>query len=365
MPTNNFLPWCPANTGTNLPTQGDYSASALRTDGNQPGVASSSYNNKALRQSTYIASQLAQFLANITATDVLDDNAPARLLAQMSAALTALPPQLGQKTSSSGTENMPYAFFIASGNATAAATYTNNAVTFTVKATIATGTLVYMTGNGDPSLSGTLTKASGTGDATLTFYAYRKPTLLEVELVGAGGGGSGSSTGGGGAGNGGAGGNTTWGSLAAGGGAGGTFTAPSGGAGGATTGAAGFSGALNAGAQGGPTQYTDASTAQLGGGGGGGNAYCGNGGGGGGYGSAPPATAAPGQGGGGAGTDAVNNTFTGNGGGGGAYLRVRNQAPASTYAWSVGAGGTAGGAGAGRAGAAGFAGIINFAWYYQ
>lgn len=55
---------------------------------------------------------------------------------------------------------------------TAGATYTNNGITFTVKsASITTGAgTVSVTANGVPSgTSGTLTKASGTGDATITF----------------------------------------------------------------------------------------------------------------------------------------------------------------------------------------------------
>ncbi len=164
---NNFLPFCPTNTGTNLESQSDYAADSQRTDGNQPGVASSKLNNKALRQANYVASQLAQFLANQTGADLLDiDGGEGRMLAQINSQLEILPQMSFFFASGSGTFNMMYAFFIASGNATAGATYTNNAVTFTVKATVASATLVYMSGNGAPTVSGTLTKASGSGDAT-------------------------------------------------------------------------------------------------------------------------------------------------------------------------------------------------------
>ena len=64
-------------------------------------------------------------------------------------------------------------FTVTAANATAAATYTNNGVTFTVLATIAGGTILYCStsGSSTAAASGTLTKASGTGDATITFSA--------------------------------------------------------------------------------------------------------------------------------------------------------------------------------------------------
>jgi len=62
-----------------------------------------------------------------------------------------------------------YTFATALSNASAGATYTNNGQTFTVSTTIAPGTVLVCTGTGAPSASGTLTKASGTGDATIVF----------------------------------------------------------------------------------------------------------------------------------------------------------------------------------------------------
>jgi len=66
---------------------------------------------------------------------------------------------------------MSYSFVVTSANATVGATYTNNGKTFTVVSTIAAGTTLICTGTGDPASSGTLTKASGTGDSTITFSA--------------------------------------------------------------------------------------------------------------------------------------------------------------------------------------------------
>jgi hypothetical protein len=65
-----------------------------------------------------------------------------------------------------------YVFTISSGNATAGATYTNNAHTFTVLNTISAQTTLVCSSTGDPTASGTLTKTSGTGDATITFSAF-------------------------------------------------------------------------------------------------------------------------------------------------------------------------------------------------
>lgn len=65
-----------------------------------------------------------------------------------------------------------YTFIVSSANATVGATYTNNGQTFTVTATIASGTTLLATGTGAPAASGTLTKATGTGDATITFSSF-------------------------------------------------------------------------------------------------------------------------------------------------------------------------------------------------
>ena len=64
----------------------------------------------------------------------------------------------------------PVTFTITSGNATAGATYSNNGATFTVLQTISAQTVLATVGTGLPLLAGgTLTKVSGTGDATITF----------------------------------------------------------------------------------------------------------------------------------------------------------------------------------------------------
>ncbi len=60
----------------------------------------------------------------------------------------------------------------APANATAGATYTNNAQTFTVLYDIALSTLLQTTGTGDPLASDVLTLASGTGDATIAYASF-------------------------------------------------------------------------------------------------------------------------------------------------------------------------------------------------
>jgi hypothetical protein len=66
----------------------------------------------------------------------------------------------------------PYVFTVTSANATVGATYTNNGVTYTVGATIAAQTTLNLSAVSGAVQSGTtLTKTSGTGDATITFSA--------------------------------------------------------------------------------------------------------------------------------------------------------------------------------------------------
>lgn len=79
-----------------------------------------------------------------------------------------------------GHSNIHYSFIVAVSNATIGATYTNNGVTFTVSATISGATLLTATGANAPTASGTLTKASGTGDTTIAFSAIADPVFLTI-----------------------------------------------------------------------------------------------------------------------------------------------------------------------------------------
>ncbi len=83
MATNNILPFCPTDSGTNLLSQSEYAAATGRDIGNQPGIASSKLNNKCDRQASFIASQIAQYICDKTGNDVLDDGNTATLLANI------------------------------------------------------------------------------------------------------------------------------------------------------------------------------------------------------------------------------------------------------------------------------------------
>lgn len=362
-PTNNFLPFCPTSTGTNLLTQSEYAAAADRTSGNQPGVASSKLNNKAIRQATAMSTAMAQFLANVTGADVLDDGVAARLLAEVTSALTAYPSVITRYASGSGTHQCTYFFQIASGNATAAATYTNNTNTFTVVTTIASGTVLRCTGNGAPAVSGTLTKATGTGDATLTFYAVRAPIQLHVIAVGGGGGGAAAGGAAGSAAT--AGGDTTFGASITAGGGGACGFKGSGGAGGSATIGGGVGGSGVTGGGGNGSGYVNSAGGMAGGAGG--DSGIGGGGRGPAYGvvgQAASANSGGGGGGGGAEYDAAGIVYNGGGGGGGAMVNGFITTPSATYAYGVGAGGTGATAGTnvgsfvGVAGGNGGSGVI-------
>lgn len=72
--------------------------------------------------------------------------------------------------------SITYIFTATTATATAGATYTNNGQIFTVTQTATGATTLSCTGTGLPTTTGTLTKASGTGDATIVFSAFTSPT---------------------------------------------------------------------------------------------------------------------------------------------------------------------------------------------
>lgn len=339
--TNDFVPFCATDTGTNLLSQSAYLVTADRPIGNQPGVASSNLVNKALRQPTYVVSQLAQYISNFANVSVLDNATPAQLLGQIMSAFQPLAPVVTPLLSGSGTWNATFNFFIAAGNATAGATYTNNGVTYTVKSTITAGLILQTTGNGPPTAGGgTLTKASGTGDSAIAFYGYRNALFLKVRMVGAGGGGGGGSNGG----NGTDGTATTFGTT--------LLVASPGTAGGGGATSAGNGGAASLGTgpvglaiSGGKGQAgTDLSGSGIMIGGNGGNSFFGGAAGGGNYNDSVNASPNSGGGGAGGGTDSTN-VSAGAGGGGGGFVDATIFNPSSTYSYSIGVGGTGGTAG--------------------
>jgi hypothetical protein len=98
MPTNDFVPVATAG-GANVLSQSAYLSSSALTAGQQPGIASSAFNNKALRQATYIASCLAQFCVDVTGNGALDDGNQSEIISLMMLAFKT-PPNLITKTGS-------------------------------------------------------------------------------------------------------------------------------------------------------------------------------------------------------------------------------------------------------------------------
>jgi hypothetical protein len=374
MNTNDFLPFCSTDSGTNLIEQPAYVVSAARPIGNQPGIASSQLNNKALRQGTYVVSQLAQYISNQANVSTFDDAIPAELLAQMNAAFLPIAPILYPFLSGSTTWNADIFFFVASANATAGATYTNNSQTFTVVATISGGTILQTQSSGLPasglaSGGGLLTKTTGTGDSTITYYAFRAPTRLRIRMVGGGGGGQGSGTSLGTSAT--SGGNTTFGTslLVANGGGVAAFNSGPPGPGGTASLGTGPIGIALQGSSGGAFQAmgTPVPTVNLAGGNGGCSPFGGAGAGVQGYADAIPNT---GSGGGGADINSIANSATGGGGGSGGYIDAviynTSIAWALSYALTVGTGGAPGGAGpSGYPGGEGGSGLILLEEYFQ
>lgn len=235
-----------------------------------------------------------------------------------------------------------YYFTCSSANATAGAEYTNNGETFTVLETIAAGTQLLVSSTGAPAASGTLTKSSGTGDATITFSSVRAPIAMRVTLRAGGAGGAGNGSGGFNAG--GTGGDTTFGALTANGGVGGAIV---GGLGGTASGGniANLRGAPGQGVIGNTSPAVTQNYGGSGGGDGGGQSGS-NGA------NTTGGSAQANSGGGGAGSGTSASYMATAGGGQGGLCDHMYSYPAATYSGSVGVGGT-GGANSGGGGCTG------------
>ncbi len=280
-----------------------------------------------------------------------------------------IPPAVTSITAGSSTWVRTWVFVVSGANATAGAEYSHNGNDYTVKYTISSGSLLYMipdNGSPAPLSSGTLTKFSGTGDATITFTAIRSALYLKVKMVGGGAGGTGSSTtAGSNGGPGGAGSNSTFGSS--------LLTAPGAAASAfAGFGVGGIAPTINSpaiaidsfpgGAGMGGIQTPAAVVAS--GGVGGSSAAGGSGG------STPNnvagGSAAANTGSGGAGGAAPAAGVSGTGGGSGSFLKAIISSPGTSYSYAVGAGGAGGTAGTGGvAGGSGASGNITIEEYYQ
>nr|DAI72351.1 MAG TPA: tail fiber protein [Caudoviricetes sp.] len=86
MPTNDIKPFAAAG-GANVLTQAEYLALAALSTGFSSGKANSKEVNKAIRQATFIASALAQFICDKSGSDVLDDGNVAGLVTKLLSAI--------------------------------------------------------------------------------------------------------------------------------------------------------------------------------------------------------------------------------------------------------------------------------------
>ncbi|HGK4674540.1 TPA: phage tail protein [Kluyvera georgiana] len=85
MATNNFKPFATA-ANANVTSQADWETLPALLSGFTAGKASSAQVNKAIRQASFIAAALAQYTANKSGLDVLDDGDLNGFIAKMSAA---------------------------------------------------------------------------------------------------------------------------------------------------------------------------------------------------------------------------------------------------------------------------------------
>ncbi|AOK62011.1 hypothetical protein WM29_23060 [Burkholderia ubonensis] len=88
MANNNFKAFAAA-AGANVMTQADYEALAALLTGFQSGTAQSQQLNKVWRQSSIMASVLAQFIVDLTGQDAIDDGTTTTLLANLKTAVQA------------------------------------------------------------------------------------------------------------------------------------------------------------------------------------------------------------------------------------------------------------------------------------
>lgn len=86
MATNDFLVVAPGPT-PNVASQATYAADPIVTTGNVSGVAKSAIVNKAWRQSSIIAAVVAQYIADVTGANSVDDGTTTTLLANFKLAL--------------------------------------------------------------------------------------------------------------------------------------------------------------------------------------------------------------------------------------------------------------------------------------
>lgn len=88
MATNDFLPFAVGGSA-NVLSQAAYAALAALANGYQSGVANSAQINKTFRQSSIMSAVLAQFIADTTGANSVDDGTTATLLSNLKLAVRA------------------------------------------------------------------------------------------------------------------------------------------------------------------------------------------------------------------------------------------------------------------------------------
>jgi hypothetical protein len=182
MATNDFIPFATGG-GANVESQSAYLVDPQVPIGQQPGVARSALNNKALRQATSIAAALAQYLANSTGNNVLDDGNQSELLTTLGEAfanaMTAVTSFFWTgyftQTASWSTSSVSYADPTLAGTATLT-TRQSNGITVTAAASSVPGI--------------TFTPASATAEyqitATYNLNGNTASAYVDSQLVGNG-----------------------------------------------------------------------------------------------------------------------------------------------------------------------------------
>lgn len=275
--------------------------------------------------------------------------------------LTTIRPCVQKFTSGSGTFYRSYAFVVASSTAAAGDTYTNNGVTFTVIESLTSGTVLYAWGNGAPSTSGNMTRATGSGTATIAFTSANPAKYGKGKFVAGGGGGSGGGSSAPSTGT--IGGATTFGTITCNPGTSGAqgSVAAAGGTASLGTGPVGFA------LQGNPSSGITSSSTVSGSQGGTGGASPFLGAGAGGYDTTAATAAAANTGSGGGGGGCPANSLTGQSGSSGGYAEavLDYSIVGTSLAYSIGAGGGSGAAGGGGNGGDGGSGYAVVEDYFQ
>lgn len=191
MPINNFKPFSTAG-GANVLTQTEYEALAALSTGWSSGKASSKEINKAVRQATFIAAAVAQFVADKSNQDVLDDGNLAGFVTKLITAMNKTSQPLDATlTALAGLVGAANKLAYFNGTDTAALTDLTQVGRDIIGKTAVADVLTYLGLVDSNGYSGRLV---GTPKFITTSGTYTTPPGVKaiiVEVVGGGGGGGG------------------------------------------------------------------------------------------------------------------------------------------------------------------------------